>query len=412
MHKAVLGERFDAPNEAASVPTAEVIGSAKEISFAEIICPQGGSIADSDFIRHFRAKQVLHITQGNRRRFEHLFSWETINNLLSLNVLDERMIRVTRDGQDVPTPLYRTSDGRVDLVNSRKLHNLVKQNASIAINFVQFFSPPIRRLASQIEIALGEKVWVNCYMTFGRGGAFALHFDAHDVLVLQLQGSKRWFIYDEPEPAPLESTPKLKPAPPREVVFETDLEAGDVLYVPRGTYHRAAVTDTDSVHLSFGIRSFKGLMFLDWIRSAAAKDRIFREDVAMLGEPEAFAEQERVLKARLCELINGSSLLESVEEWQLGREPVYRFHLGPGRELTDETILAPLLRSRHAWSDSVKKNGKQPSAACERIMGSLIEKNFATVGELKGELVDVLDEDTVKSTLAELVDDCWIEVVR
>ena len=90
-----------------------------------------------------------------------------------------------------------------------------------------------------MEIALGQKVWVNCYMTFGAGGAFAMHFDAHDVIVLQLQGSKHWFLYDEPEPAPLEDTPKLKPAPPREVAFETDLNAGDVLYVPRGTYHRS-----------------------------------------------------------------------------------------------------------------------------------------------------------------------------
>ena len=38
--------------------------------------------------------------------------------------------------------------------------------------------------------------------------------------------------------------------------------------------------------------------------------------------------------------------------------------------------------------------------------------NLATVGELKAELGGVLDEDTVKSTLAELFDDCWIEVVR
>ena len=319
---------------------------------------------------------------------------------------------MTRDGRDVPTPLYRTKDGQIDLVDAKKLHDLVKQNVSVALNSVQFLSPPILRLATQIEIALGQKVWVNCYMTFGAGGAFAMHFDAHDTLVLQLQGSKHWFIYDEPEPAPLETTPKLKPAPPREVVFQTDLQAGDVLYVPRGTYHRAAVTDQDSLHLTFGIHAFKGLRFIDGIRSAAEKDRLFREDVLMLGGPEAFSEQERVLKARLCEMINESSMLEFVEEWQLRRVPVFRFHLGSEEELDDHTLLAPLLRSRQAWRDSVEKKGKEPSAAGEAIIEALIEKNFATVSELKAELVDVLDEDTLKSTLAELVDDCWIEVVR
>jgi hypothetical protein len=111
-------------------------------------------------------------------------------------------------------------------------------------------------------------------------------------------------------------------------------------------------------------------------------------------------------------MINESSLLECIEEWQLGREPVYRFHLGPTPQLDDHTMLAPLLRSRHAWREGQGKQGKVPSAAGETIIQSLLEKNLATVGELNGELGAVLGEDTIKSTLAELLDDCWIEVVR
>jgi hypothetical protein len=132
----------------------------------------------------------------------------------------------------------------------------------------------------------------------------------------------------------------------------------------------------------------------------------------MVAGPEAFAEQERALKSRLCEVINHSSLLKFVEEWQLTREPVYRFHLGPQRELDEQTMLAPLLRSRNAWRDSVAKKGKEPSVAGERIISSLIERNSATLGELKAELGGVLDEDTLQSTLEELLNDGWIEVVR
>ncbi|HZU51932.1 MAG TPA: cupin domain-containing protein [Sphingomicrobium sp.] len=399
---------------ATPVPASEFFPPAREISFAEIICPDGGSIEDSDFARHFREKKMLHIAQDDRTRFEHLLTWEMINDLLSLNMMEERGIRITRDGRDVPTTLYRTKAREAwgNFVDSRKLHDLVKQNASIAINSIQFLSPPIRRLANQVEIALGQEVWVNCYMTFGGGGAFAMHFDPHDVIVLQLQGSKHWFLYEDPEPAPLENAPQPKPPAPREVAFETNLQAGDVLFVPRGTYHRAAVTDSDSLHLTIGIHTFKGVKFIDFVRSAAEKERFFREDVSMLGGPEDFAEQERLLKARLCELVNQSSLSKFVEEWQLGRQPVFRFHLGPNHELDDDTMLAPLLRSRQAWAASVNKKGKEPSPASERIVESLIERNSATIGELKAEFAGVLDEDTIKSTLAELLDDCWIEVVR
>ena len=128
-------------------------------------------------------------------------------------------------------------------------------------------------------------------------------------------GSKHWFIYEEPAVAPIEYAKKLK-AEPREVVFETVLQAGDVLYVPRGTYHRAAVTDTDSVHLTFGIHTFKGLKFIDRIRSEAEQEVLFREDILPLRGPEAIAEQERILKSRLCEIINSHSLLDDVDEWQ------------------------------------------------------------------------------------------------
>ena len=59
-----------------------------------------------------------------------------------------------------------------------------------------------------MEIALGQRLNVNAYMTFGPGGAFAMHYDSHDVFVLQVHGSKHWFIYDQPEAAPIEYVAK------------------------------------------------------------------------------------------------------------------------------------------------------------------------------------------------------------
>jgi ribosomal protein L16 Arg81 hydroxylase len=410
MGKISFGELVN--SGATPLPDSDLMTPAREMSFAEIVCgDDSGSVNDSEFVERFCSKQMLHITQDDRTRFEYLLSWQRINDLLSLNLLEEAALRVARDGRDIPPSLYRAKEGDIELVDSRKLHDLIKQNASVAINSVQFHSPPVRRLALQMELALGAKVNVNAYMTFGPGGAFRMHYDAHDVLVLQVHGSKHWFLYDEPEIAPVHHVRQGNPSP-RNVVFEKVLEQGDVLYVPRGVYHRAAVTDTDSVHLTFGIHPFKALKFIDGIRKAAEDDVIFREDVVSLRGPEAFAERERMIKARLCELVNESSLMDYLEKWQLSWKPVDRFHLGPPQELDDHTVVAPLVRSQLAWRDSVKKSGKEPSVAGERILEALIEKRRATVGELKTELSGVLDEDIVKSTLAELFDDCWIEVIR
>lgn len=386
----------------------------REVSFSELVNSPGGSnsIEQSEFVKHFCAKEVLHIAQDNRDRFEHLLSWDRINEILSLNLLDRKRLRITRDGRDIPPALYRNEESERDPVIASKLRDLLKQNASVVMNGVQFLSPPVQRMALQIENALDQKVNVNGYMTFGCGGAFAVHYDPHDVLVMQVYGTKHWFIYDEPEASPTdEEKKKAKKPGPKNVVFETVLQPGDALYVPRGTYHRAEVTDTDSVHLTFGIHTAKGRDFFDWIRSDLMTDVIFREDILTIRGPEALAEQERALKARLCEVINEASLSEYLGKFQRTRRPVDRFQLGPAADIDDSAVLAPLLRYAEAWEQSVRKKGQEPSPVGQRILHLLLEKQLATVAEVKSELDGGPDGDTLNSTIAQLVDDGWIEVV-
>lgn len=386
----------------------------REVSFSELVNSPGGSnsIEQSEFVKHFCAKEVLHIAQDNRDRFEHLLSWDRINEILSLNLLDRKRLRITRDGRDIPPALYRNEESERDPVIASKLRDLLKQNASVVMNGVQFLSPPVQRMALQIENALDQKVNVNGYMTFGCGGAFAVHYDPHDVLVMQVYGTKHWFIYDEPEASPTdEEKKKAKKPGPKNVVFETVLQPGDALYVPRGTYHRAEVTDTDSVHLTFGIHTAKGRDFFDWIRSDLMTDVIFREDILTIRGPEALAEQERALKARLCEVINEASLSEYLGKFQRTRRPVDRFQLGPAADIDDSAVLAPLLRYAEAWEQSVRKKGQEPSPVGQRILHLLLEKQLATVAAVKSELDGGPDGDTLNSTIAQLVDDGWIEVV-
>src|SRR4051812_44782019 len=96
---------------AASLPQSALIAPAKELSFAEIVCPSGGPLQKSNFVKHFCAKQMLHIAQDDRTRFEYLLSWQAINELLSQNLLSEKLLRVARDGRDIPPSLYRKMDG-------------------------------------------------------------------------------------------------------------------------------------------------------------------------------------------------------------------------------------------------------------------------------------------------------------
>ena len=155
MGKVSFGELVN--SGATPLPQSEFFEPAREISFAEIVCPEGGSIADSDFVKHFCTKQMLHIAQDDRTRFEHLLSWQAINDLLSRTPRDKSCCGVARDGRDIPPSLYRTKKARSMRWIRGSFTTLLKQNASVALNAVHLLFPSGRRLALQMELALGRK---------------------------------------------------------------------------------------------------------------------------------------------------------------------------------------------------------------------------------------------------------------
>ena len=73
---------------------------------------------------------------------------------------------------------------------------------------------------------------------------------------MQIQGSKIWHIYEGVDVAPQEmlaprgDAHRRSPAP-----ADVRLEAGDVLYVPRGRVHAAESTSELSVHLTVGLHA-------------------------------------------------------------------------------------------------------------------------------------------------------------
>jgi Cupin superfamily protein len=78
----------------------------------------------------------------------------------------------------------------------------------------------------------------------------------HDVLVLQVLGSKIWHLYEGFVVPPREILRnKDKALAIDDLLTPTDLrlEAGDVLYLPRGRVHAAETTSEPSIHLTVAI---------------------------------------------------------------------------------------------------------------------------------------------------------------
>ena len=97
-----------------------------------------------------------------------------------------------------------------------------------------------RPLPSGFEASLGFRASVNLYHTPSDAQAFALHYDWNDVFVLQLEGSKTWRVFDPVIELPRSDETRLPELAVRaEDGRELRMEAGDLLYIPRGWPHMA-----------------------------------------------------------------------------------------------------------------------------------------------------------------------------
>ena len=73
--------------------------------------------------------------------------------------------------------------------------------ASMVLQGLQFSEPHLGRTANNLALDLGHAVQVNAYLSPAAAKGLELHFDYHDVFVLQLDGAKRWRVWE-----PLERT--------------------------------------------------------------------------------------------------------------------------------------------------------------------------------------------------------------
>jgi len=124
------------------------------------------------------------------------------------------------------------------------------RNYSVRFPDLRPLSPGLDAVARSLEMLIQQPVSASAF--WSRGGMRApVHYDDHDLIVVQLKGTKRWYVATRP--SPLFNTWKgVAGNPPDLGAHEViDLAPGDLMYLPRGTFHTVD-SDTESVHLALG----------------------------------------------------------------------------------------------------------------------------------------------------------------
>jgi len=227
------------------------------------------------FLHEVWAKNHHHVTRDSPCYFDALLPGPSVvDDMLAAFRLEPAAVRMSRGTDKKGPDSYRLADGSLDLDGIR---DDFAAGYTIVLDGVEQYLRTVRTLVRSLEVTLNFPVQVNAYITPPQSRGLIPHYDDHDVLILQIQGSKTWHLYVGADRPPREiQRDKDKavdfeslPAP-----IELCLQAGDLLYVPRGRVH-AARTDSDpSVHLTVGIHAPTVLM----LAIGALYSQSFRDD--------------------------------------------------------------------------------------------------------------------------------------
>ena len=143
--------------------------------------------------------------------------------------------------------------------------------ATIVAQALHLHWEPLALFCRDLERELGHAAQANAYYTPRGSQGLPVHHDTHDVLCLQVSGTKRWLVYEPVVELPLREqrySPRL--GAPGPVALAVTLGPGDTLYLPRGWLHQALTSDDHSLHVTVGIHVYT---WLDAVRAAVERCR-------------------------------------------------------------------------------------------------------------------------------------------
>jgi ribosomal protein L16 Arg81 hydroxylase len=284
--------------------------STKGTEFAGLIEP----VNLDSFFSEYWEKKPLHVRRGKPEHYKSLITYQDMENAISRTDARYPAIKLVKKGATYldafyPPEMYTTNlmhgaDAFNGLIDTDKVIAAYRSGASIALPGLHLTWEPLGTLCAVLENYFDHAVRANAYITPGNSLGFAPHYDTHEVFVLQIGGKKRWRVYEPQLLLPLvsqkfNSQGYTAPQPLMEII----LEAGDLLYLPRGYVHSAATTpDSFSAHVTIGITPYTWIDLAAEIFRAAMESAEYRSAL-----PPGFAnraELKQTLRQGLIKMID------------------------------------------------------------------------------------------------------------
>lgn len=222
----------------------------------------GTGLPLEEFYSQYWEKEPLLVQADDdeKTRFDGLMSLSGIRRLLKDQPMSYgKDLNVTRyvesvDGVKRRLTLDQTSEGEFVMADARDVWANFDDGCTVRLLCPHQHNDTVHALLSTLETEWGCMVGANAYLTPpSEAQGFAPHYDDIEAFILQLEGRKRWKVYEPLSKAhvlPRRSSgdyteQDLKNIEP---VLDVVLGPGDLLYMPRGWIHQACTLPTSREH--------------------------------------------------------------------------------------------------------------------------------------------------------------------
>jgi hypothetical protein len=281
----------------------------------ELVAP----LAEAEFLSLLRERKLTLVRGADAGRYTKLMSWDTLRRMIERGEHPRSLAEfsLTRESVVVPPDRWLTknvADGgnKIDIA---RVEAYLAQGFSLVVTRIEAHAPHLTMLCDEIRTRLFEQIKVGVVVTTGKAGAFTLHYDPEDLIILQVEGRKRWKIYGPAVSNPVIGMPPQAPPPEDAPIFDEILEPGDFLFVPSGNWHRCENGPGRSLHLGFFLQPPTGWHFIKALNSQLIADEMFRMPLSRLGGASELATMEADFKLRAIETINQLDLSEFFADW-------------------------------------------------------------------------------------------------
>jgi ribosomal protein L16 Arg81 hydroxylase len=380
----------------------------QSLSLDDVLSP----LPPTEFIKDYWAQKFLHLP-GTPGRFSSMFPWPVLNEMLGTHRFVPPRLRLTQDGKAVSPDLFM-KNGQL---RSAELTGLLRDGATLIIDSVDEVHAPLKAFAQQLGRTLQARINVNLYAGWRTSHGFDVHWDNHDVIILQVAGKKQWKIYEPTMRFPTKNSVEVGATPPPSApVWDGFLTDGEVLYMPRGWWHVAIPCNEPTLHLTVGIFKPTGSDIVQWVSERLQHDERIRMDVPLLGDAAAQTAYAATIRDSVRQELERPDLLPRfIQHWTdiAVARPYFSLPWSatpdvlPGSDESTIALTAPQgldMRTRDDGNLDIGFNGKlfTFAGAAKPLLDFLAHKLPASIAQFYQQFADQYERDTMRGFLTEM----------